>query len=217
MGGQAEQPKKQRASGDSPAGAELGQQSGSLQPTIQAKADSAWLPGRRPVLRFVLLFALFLAGFNAFFYLYFIETDLFTSYLSLNAKASAACITVLGGEVRISGASIVSSGTVPLEIKRGCDALQASAFFVIGVLASPLRVPLRSRLIPVIVGTLFLLAMNLVRIISLYYTSLYYPKAFELMHIDVWQALFIFLPLFLWVMWARSALRSGAMSGNASR
>ncbi len=105
-------------------------------------------------------------------------------------------LRVLGDDAAAKGTSITSS-RFALDVKRGCDAIQASAFFVFGVLASPAPVSLLSRVVPLAVGTLFLLVMNLVRIVSLYYTGVYFPKAFDVIHVDVWQALFIFLPLFL--------------------
>ena len=64
-----------------------------------------------------------------------------------------------------------------------------------------------ARLAPLALGMAVLLAFNVVRIISLYYTGVYFPKAFETMHIDVWQALYIFLPIFFWIVWSRWAMR----------
>jgi exosortase/archaeosortase family protein len=88
----------------------------------------------------------------------------------------------------------------------GCDALQSAVFLMFAVVASPLGLPLRSRVPFIILGTLFLLGLNLVRIISLYYTGVYWKSAFETIHIDVWQPVFIFVPLVMWVIWARRAM-----------
>ena len=95
-----------------------------------------------------------------------------------------------------------------MSIEAGCDAVQASAFFVFAVMASPLPVSYRARIPWLLGGTSLLLVINLVRIVSLFYTGVYFPKAFDLMHIDVWQAGFIFLPLCFWVLWARRVLRN---------
>ena len=170
-------------------------------------ATESWFFGKRPVLWFVLVFALLLGGFNALFYLYVTGTAFFESYLGLNAQLSGALLRVLGEEVTVEGDTI-STPRFTLGIMRGCDALQASAFFAIGVLASPLRVPLRRRIVPVLIGTAGLLLLNIVRIITLYYTGVYFLAAFDMMHLSVWQWLFIFFPLFLWIMWARSVARA---------
>ena len=50
-----------------------------------------------------------------------------------------------------------------------------------------------------------LLSMNLVRLISLYYAGVYVPSLFEALHVEVWQAVFIFVPIVLWVIWERFA------------
>jgi exosortase/archaeosortase family protein len=75
--------------------------------------------------------------------------------------------------------------------------------FVFAVLASPSAVGLLARVPYLLMGTLLLLAMNFVRIVSLYYIGIYYEEAFDIMHIDVWQAVFIFVPLVMWITWAR--------------
>ena len=172
-----------------------------------------WLADKRPVLRFVLVFGLLLGGFNLFFYLWFSKGETFEAYLQLNARCSAGVLTMLGDQATANGTAITAS-RYQLDIRRGCDALQASAFFVLGVLASPSRVRLLRRLPPIVLGTVFLLVMNLVRIVSLYYTGVYFPRAFDVMHVDVWQALFIFLPLFLWVVWARWVERGEAVTAD---
>ena len=139
---------------------------------------------KRPVLRFVLVFALLLGGFNAFFYLYVTSTAFFDSYLGLNARIGGALLRIFGEEVTVEGFTI-STPHFTLGIMRGCDALQASAFFAIGVLASPLRVPLRRRIVPIMIGTAGLLLLNIVRIVSLYYTGVYSRALFDVMHLSV--------------------------------
>ncbi len=162
---------------------------------------------RATVFRFVVVFALLVGGFNALFYFWFSKGDIFESYLQLNARCSAAVIALFGDDATSDGTSIVAA-RYSLDIRRGCDAIQASAFFVLGVLASPVGVPMLSRVLPILLGTLFLLVLNLIRIVSLYYIGVHFPRAFDLMHVDVWQAVFIFVPLFLWIAWALRALRA---------
>ncbi len=172
-------------------------------------ADSrreSWLAAKRPVLRFVLVFVVLIGGFNVYFYVWFSKSEAFESYLHFNAEVSGAILRVFGESARVAETSITSP-RFALNIKRGCDAIQASVFFVFLVLASPLRSPLLRRLPAIIVGMALLLLINLVRIISLYYIGVYVPSAFKTMHVEIWQALFIFLPLFLWVLWVRRAMR----------
>lgn len=167
---------------------------------------SSWLADKAPVLRFVLILGGLMAAFNLFFYMGFSKSDSFNTYLGWNAKVSAAILGLLGDDARVSGVTL-STPRFALTLMPGCDALQTSAFFVFAVLAAPISVSLLSRVAPLVLGMVVLLAINVVRIISLYYTGVYFPSAFATMHIDVWQALFIFLPIFFWLTWSRWAMR----------
>ena len=60
------------------------------------------------------------------------------------------------------------------------------------------------------------MVLNLVRVISLFLVRIYSPKAFETMHLDVWQALFIFLAIVLWAVWASRMSRKRMLQPDAS-
>ena len=107
---------------------------------------------------------------------------------------------VLGYDATAYGTSITSP-RFSLSVSRGCDALQVAAFFIFAVLAWPMSVSRWRRAIGLVVGTLLLLTLNLVRIVILFYTGVYFRGAFETMHMDVWQPVFIVLALFFWAMW----------------
>jgi exosortase/archaeosortase family protein len=84
-----------------------------------------------------------------------------------------------------------------------------TALFVSAIVAFP--VTMRSKWSAILVGTGALLTINLVRIITLYYTRIHRPDWFHAMHVDVWQPAFIFLALFFWVVWALRATRPPAV------
>ncbi len=178
------------------------------------RAAVRWSGMRGPVFRFVLLLVGAMVLFNGLFYLWITSSAPFRWYLELNASVSASLLRLFGESARSAGIGIASP-LFSLQIRDGCDALQPIAFFVIAVMASPVSVSRTHRLIPVAVGMLALVTLNLVRIISLYYTGVYFPSAFEMMHLDVWQAAFIFLPLLFWLGWVRRAiLTKGSMTDD---
>lgn len=92
-----------------------------------------------------------------------------------------------------------------IAVERGCDAVEPTVLFIAAVLASP--VAWRSKVHGLILGTLALALVNVVRLSTLFLTGIYWPAAFEVMHVDVWQAIFIFLALLFWVIWALWALK----------
>jgi exosortase/archaeosortase family protein len=123
----------------------------------------------------------------------------------LIAKVSGGMLTVLGQDITVADTSI-SSQMFSVQIVRGCDAVEAIALYVCAVLAFPL--PFLKKLPGIIAGVLLLLVLNLVRVVSLFLIGVYSPTIFDMMHIDVWQALFIFLAVLLWILWLLWATRS---------
>ncbi len=181
--------------------------------SAKSAARSSWFQAKRPVLRFVVTFGVCMGVFYGLTATAFFQRNGWDPYLDLNAKVSGTILAFLGQDVTVSGKSILSPWA-SLSIERGCDAIHASGLFISAVLAAP--TPLLGKLCGAVVGTVLLMLTNLVRIISLFYVRLYYPAAFELMHIEVWQALFIFLAILLWVIWATWAVRSKLAHPHAS-
>jgi len=140
--------------------------------------------------------------FNAFFRMWLCDTAIFVSYLEINARVCATILGWLGESAGVTGVT-VSSPTYSLEIRHGCDAIQPIAFYIFLMLVSPVACPMWRRIAPIIVVTTGLLVLNLVRIISLYYIGVFVPSAFDVMHMEVWQAAFIILPVAAWVSWVR--------------
>lgn len=173
---------------------------------------------KRPLLRFVLLLTLLFGAFNIAFYGWIAESSMFTRYLALNARASVPLIRLFGADATATNTRVSShSPAFALEIKHGCDALQPTAFFVLAMLASPVSVSLSRRLIPLLVGSAALLLLNLMRILTLFYAGIKIPNWFELLHQDVWQAVFIFLPLFFWIAWAVRATNNPTGRNHAAK
>jgi len=154
----------------------------------------------------VLLLAGLFALFNILFYGWIAESVPFNKYLALNARASIPLIRFFGADASAEGTSVRSS-RFGLEIKHGCDALQPTAFFMLAILASPVPIPIARRLLPILAGTSILLLLNLVRILTLFYAGIKIPTWFETLHQDIWQALFIFLPLVFWIGWVLRVTR----------
>ena len=161
---------------------------------------------KRPLLRFVLLLGGFFLLFNIAFYGWIAESKWFEKYLALNALASVPVIELFGADVRANGTN-VGSEQFSMEIKHGCDALQPASFFILAMLSSPVSVSLRRRLLPILIGTAALLMLNIVRLVTLFYTGLHFPSWFETLHLDIWQAVFIFTPLVFWIGWVLRANR----------
>ena len=146
-----------------------------------------------------MLFGLFAGAFYACTAVPWFRSDFFPWYLGANAHLANAILRMMGEDTVMSGSSITSP-RFGLTIQRGCDAIEPIALLVAAVLAFP--APRRSKFAAVLAGTALLLGLNLVRIVSLYFTGVWFPRFFETMHVDVWQALFIVIAMILWLAWA---------------
>jgi len=180
--------------------------------------QAAWLPDKKPVLRFLLIFGGLIGLFYAVFLLppneYPRVGKFFTTYLSFYARVSGSVLSILGHDITVIGQSI-SSPEFRVQVVRGCDAIEATALFVAAVIASP--VALRWKIPGVLCGMVLLGVFNLARIVSLFYIGIHCSKkTFDTVHVEVWQPVFILLAVCLWLLWATWAKRR-TTGGKTSR
>lgn len=178
---------------------------GSPDPDSRPPRVRTWLRDKRPVLGFVLLFAVLMGLFSVVTTLDFVNMKVLPVYMRANAKASAAILNLFGEGATARDTS-VTSPRYSVNIKHGCDAVAPSGLFLAAVLAFPAS--MRSKLPGLILGTFVLAVVNLIRIVTLFYTGIYWPKWFEAVHVDVWQPIFILLSLTFWILWAVWATQS---------
>jgi exosortase H (IPTLxxWG-CTERM-specific) len=184
-----------------------------MQPAPPAAETPPDKPPRRGIARFVLVFA----GCVALYYVLsgttIFRDHLFPGYLRLNARVTAAALGLIGQQVTVNDNCVLSRKFF-LTVERGCDAIEPTMLLIAAVIASP--VAWRSRLVGIVFGTLALAVLNILRLITLYLTGVYWPAAFEIMHVDVWQAIFIFLALLLWIIWALRAIKPKPVKPDGS-
>ena len=125
--------------------------------------------------------------------------------LELSAGFSAAILSVLG-EHAVADGNEIRSPRSTLRIGEACDALQPLAVFFAAVVAFPASTLVRA--LGLLGGAALLVLINQLRIVTLYFTGIHLPRAFDAMHTEVWQALFLLLGASIWLAWARWAIRS---------
>ena len=159
-----------------------------------------WFRSNRTDLRFLLVFGSVMA-------VYYVATTTALSkesfvpwYLQKTTQVSGGIMQVLGYSGLTVNGNVMSSPSGSITVERGCDAIAPTALFVSAVLASP--TPFLLKLPAVLGGVVVLMVLNVVRIITLFLTRMHWPKAFDIMHIDVWQVMFILFAILLWALWA---------------
>jgi exosortase H (IPTLxxWG-CTERM-specific) len=166
----------------------------------RTEGHGSWWEQKGPVVKFVGGATLLAAAYYAVTLTAFFKRAFLPAYLHLTAEIANALLHALGLPTTVSG-RVISSDRFAIEIARGCDGLDPAALFLAAVLAFPARWSRKTT--GVLLGVPFLLLMNLVRVVSLFLVGAYWPNLFELMHIDVWQVLFILLAILCWVLWLR--------------
>ena len=104
----------------------------------------------------------------------------------------------LGQTTQVSDITI-RSAQYAITVRRGCDAVEPSCFFCAALLAFP--APWVRKVLGILAGAVLLQALNLLRIVSLYFIGLHYPRFFNPAHVEIWPALFILVAIALWGGW----------------
>lgn len=170
-------------------------------------AGRNWLSSKGPVIRFVVLFALLMGAFYAVYLPFSDEEGLFGDYLAFIAKGTGIVLSLVGQDITVEGTTL-DAPRFGVEIVRGCDGVEATALFASAVLASP--VALRARLVFMLVGTAALVVINIFRNVTIFLVGVYFPKAVDRIHFEVWPGVLIVLVLVSWLIWARWAMRTRA-------
>ncbi len=86
-------------------------------------------------------------------------------------------------------------------IQAGCNGVEAMIVLVAAMVAFPS--PWRHKLIGIAIGFIAIQALNLVRIISLFYIGQWNKTAFDWAHLYIWQALIMLDVLIVFLLWLR--------------
>ncbi|HOC44850.1 MAG TPA: exosortase H [Thermoanaerobaculales bacterium] len=157
---------------------------------------------RRPDVRFLVLFlGILLVAFTTIAFQK-VNDAVVNPYTGFVARLSGAVLGLIGEDITVTGCEL-RSPRFAVTIYNGCNGLITSLIFVSGVLAFPAS--WRAKAVGVIAGLLAIQALNLVRIVSLYYIGVFLPDYFDESHILIGQSLVILAGVGLWIVWARSA------------
>ncbi|MCB0517512.1 MAG: archaeosortase/exosortase family protein [Lewinellaceae bacterium] len=161
------------------------------------------LKDRHPVFKFLLGFIGCMVLFYLFYYSSLYKNFLELPFLHLQANIGNALLHLLGHDTQVAGTSIASKD-FSVDVKNGCDGLEAIAILVSGILIFPASFKLKMPGLLWGVGTL--LVLNLLRIAALYLIGLNFSKeVFEIAHIQGGFIVFTMISvllLFVWINWA---------------
>jgi exosortase/archaeosortase family protein len=158
-----------------------------------------WYQAKRPILLYVGKFA----GLILFFTIFSL-TPIYQSFLEWEVLWSAnlahGIMSFVGGGTSIvSGANLFRGSEVILEVKTRCSGLYFCWLFCAAVLAFP--VGWGARAMGAALGSTILLALNILRIISLFLIGSYYPGLFAPIHEQFWPVFSLLVTVVLMGIW----------------
>ncbi len=86
-------------------------------------------------------------------------------------------------------------------IQAGCNGVEAMIVLLAAILAFPS--PWKNKVLGILAGFVAIQAMNLARIISLFYLGQWNKTAFDWAHLYIWQALIMLDVLIVFLIWLR--------------
>lgn len=101
--------------------------------------------------------------------------------------------------------SLIQLPSISLDVKFGCNGLEAVMIYSVAVIAFPAA--WRKRIIGIISGFIVIQVLNIIRIAGLAYSGVYFKRLFELMHIYVAQGIMIAVALGIFLIYLHYAGR----------
>jgi exosortase H (IPTLxxWG-CTERM-specific) len=93
-----------------------------------------------------------------------------------------------------------------ISIEAGCNGVEAALILVAAMIAFP--APWKHRALGILAGLFAVQALNVVRVVSLFYLGQWNVAAFEWAHYYLWQALIMLDVLIVWLLWIRTLPRA---------
>jgi exosortase H (IPTLxxWG-CTERM-specific) len=158
------------------------------------------------MLRFFVLFLVLLAVLFGLELTPWAQAWFVVPWTNALAAISTSLVTLFDANVVAYGKVIRSSTNgFAVSIEAGCNGVEATLVLLAAILAFP--APWLHKVIGLVIGIVAVQALNIVRVISLFYIGQWNMEAFEWAHLYVWQALIMLDVLIVWLIWVRRVPR----------
>jgi len=117
------------------------------------------------------------------------------------------------GEKAVSFGTVIQSPAFAVDVKNGCNGVEAALLLVAAMLAFPAS-PWQ-RVEGIAAGLAVIQGVNLLRIVSLFWLGVHHRAVFELFHAAVWQTALILLAVGIFLAWSRRAGGGGPAEAGA--
>lgn len=115
------------------------------------------------------------------------------------AVISSVVLNLFGQNTTVLGTT-VQSNVFGISVVTACTGIFITGLFLIAVVALPTR--WMAKLIGVGIGIGGIFLVNIVRLVSLYFIGVHWPRFLDQAHQLIWQSLLIVIAVALWLFWA---------------
>lgn len=159
--------------------------------------------------RFILIFVAVLALLFTLELIQPVQQSVVLPWTAQLARISAAALGVFDPAVIASG-KLLQHGLTGLgvTIEPGCNGVEACIILSAAVLAYPSSWSMKA--VGLALGFVAIQAVNVLRVITLFYLLAWNEAAFEFAHLYLWQALIMLDVLVVWLLWVRQVARREA-------
>ncbi|HEX5855557.1 MAG TPA: exosortase H [Thermoanaerobaculia bacterium] len=162
--------------------------------------------------RFLARFVVALGAFYLLVAIQPVNDRVVVPFTELLVRVSTALLAVLG-ERTVSFGTVIQSPAFAVDVKNGCNGIEAALLLVAAMLAFPASPKRRAQ--GIAAGLAVIQGVNLLRIVSLFWLGVHHRVAFELFHAAVWQTALILLAVGIFLAWSRRANVGGPSEARA--
>jgi exosortase H (IPTLxxWG-CTERM-specific) len=165
--------------------------------------------------RFFILFAVILVALFAAELTPPVQNAVVYPWTEALVRITVGLITFFDSHVIAMGRVLQStSNGFAVSVEAGCNGIEAALILIAAMLAFP--APWKHRVIGILAGLVAVQALNVVRVISLFYLGQWNFRVFEWAHLYLWQALIMLDVLIVWLIWIRALPRPSDPSPQAA-
>lgn len=165
---------------------------------MQASEPKGWRAYRQEI-SFLVVFLLLLGVSFTLISLNSVNDSVIEPFTGWVAKMSGVSLNLIGQGITMNG-TVIRNEAFAVNIRNGCNGVETMLIFCAAVLAFPAA--WRAKLGGLALGLIAIQFVNLVRVVALFLTGVYFPKLFDTSHTVVWQTVVILFGVLLWIFWA---------------
>ncbi|AVP56220.1 exosortase H [Pulveribacter suum] len=165
------------------------------------------------MLRFFLLFLLLQLSLFGLNMLNWVQQHVVLPWTALLARICAALVMWFDSTAAAQGKVLWNTVTgFGVSIEPGCNGIEACIVLFAAVMAFPST--WRHKLVGLAAGFAAVQALNVVRVISLFYLGQWSKDVFDFAHEFLWQGLIMLDVLIVWLLWVRAGAKNQPAQGG---